>query len=79
MHFGFEQKNMHLRFRQAFPAGLIDVDETPEHYVLYGKGSLRPSPLWDIEVGLRYNLFAADKAFHNFDPRFSLKSFPRPW
>ena len=73
MHFGFEQKNMHLRFRQAFPAGLIDVDETPEHYVLYGKGSLRPSPLWDIEVGLRYNLFAADKAFHNFDPRFSLK------
>jgi hypothetical protein len=66
--FGFEQKNLHINFRQAFPGGLIDVDEKPKQYVFYGKGSFRPSPLWDLEAELRYNLFAVDKTFHNLDP-----------
>jgi len=71
--FGFEQKNVHVRFDQDFPGGKIDVDNRPEHYVFYAKDSWRPSPQWDIEAGMRYNLFISDRTFQNLDPRFSLK------
>jgi hypothetical protein len=71
--FGFEQKNMHVRFDQDFPGGKIDVASRPEHYVFYIKNGWRPSPQWDIEGGVRYNLFKSDKTFQNMDPRFSLK------
>ena len=55
--FGFEQKNLRVKYRQDFPAGLIDVRYEPNHYVLYGQSSWRPSVRWELDAGLRYNLF----------------------
>ncbi len=71
--FGFEQKNLHVRFKQIFPEGLIDVGHRPEHYVGYAQGSWRPSPLWEVESGLRFNRFASDKTFNNWAPRLAVK------
>ena len=71
--FGFEQKNLHVRYQQEFSAGEIDLRSRPEHYVLYGKGNWRPGPLWDVEAGLRYDLFSADKTFQHLDPRLAVK------
>ena len=71
--FGFEQKNMNVLFRQDFPAGRINLRTEPRHYALYGTGSWRPGPRWDVESGLRYDLFDGDKTFQNLDPRLSAK------
>ena len=71
--FGFEQKNLNVKFRQDFPEGLINVNPQPEHYVLYGLSSWHPSPLWDVEAGLRYNRFVNDKTFSNLAPRLAVK------
>jgi hypothetical protein len=71
--FGFEQKNLHVKFRQDFPGGLVDVDTRPEQYTLYGLGNWRPNSFWDIEAGLRYNIFASERTFHNLAPRLALK------
>ncbi len=71
--FGFEQKNLHLIFRQGFPGGKINVDNRPRHYVLYLHESWRPTYRWDIEAGLRFNLFDTDETFRNLAPRFSAK------
>ena len=71
--FGFERKDLRVKYRQKFPAGLIDIANEPIHYVLYGQSTWRPSILWELETGLRYNLFDNDRVFHNLGPRFSVK------
>ena len=70
---GFEQKNLHIVFKRQSESGIIDVDRKPKHYAGYLFGNWRPSPLWDFETGLRYNLFDAGKNFHNLAPRFAAK------
>ena len=71
--FGFEQKNLHVRYHQQSAGYELDLGSRPEHYVVYGKGTWRPGPQWDLEAGLRYSLFHADRTFQNLDPRLSLK------
>ena len=71
--FGFEQKNLHLLYREDFPEGGVDVDRRAQHYVAYGQANWRPTPRWDIEAGLRYNNFTSGKSFQNWEPRFSAK------
>jgi hypothetical protein len=71
--FGFEQKNLDVLFRQEFPGGKVDVKSKPEHYVGYALGEWKPTPLWDIQGGLRYNLFRSDKTFQNVAPRLAAK------
>ena len=71
--FGFEQKNLHVLFRQDFPEGLIHVNHRPKHYVLYGQTSWRPTPLWDVEAGLRYNRFDNRRTFDDLGPRLAVK------
>lgn len=71
--FGFERKDLHVRLRHEFGGGEIDLQNRPEHYVLYAKGNWRPGRLWDVDAGLRYNLFQADRTFQNLDPRLAVK------
>ena len=71
--FGFEQKNLHVLFGQDFSAGEIDLDTRPEQYAAYMLGNWRPTRLWDVEAGLRYDMFNGDANFQSLDPRLSLK------
>ena len=71
--FGFEQKNLNVSFRQDFPAGRFHLKTRPRHYSAYGVANWRPGPLWDIESGLRYDLFDGDRASQSLDPRLSAK------
>jgi hypothetical protein len=71
--FGFEQKNLHLIFRQKFPGGKVDVNQRPKHYIAFLQNSWRPNVRWNIEAGLRFNYFDADVDFKKLAPRFSAK------
>lgn len=73
MEFGFEQKNLHVQYRQTFPGGTVNVDKKPRHYVGYLQTNWRPTPRWDIQAGVRYNLFDSEKTFQDWEPRFSAK------
>lgn len=71
--FGFEQKNLHVKFKQTFPGGLVNVDTRPEHYVGFIQTNWRPNWRWDIESGLRVNYFDSQNEFLNYEPRLSAK------
>ncbi|MCC7429962.1 TonB-dependent receptor [bacterium] len=71
--FGFEEKNLSVILKQDFPDGKIDVQEKPKHYVTYFTVTYKPNILWNVESGVRYNVFKSDKTFQNVEPRFSLK------
>ncbi len=70
---GFEQKNLHLLFRHQEQGGLVDIDRRARHYAAYLSGNWQPSPRWDFEAGLRYNVFDGEENFKNLEPRFSAK------
>lgn len=70
---GFEQKNLHLIFKHQSQGGLIDIERRPKHYAAYVSGNWHPSPRWDFEAGLRYNLFAGEENYKNAEPRFAAK------
>ncbi len=71
--FGFEQKNLHVKYRQAFPEGLVDLSNRPRQYTVYGQGNWKPNLLWELVAGLRYNLFNSAKTFQNVAPRLAAK------
>ncbi|MGH1362633.1 MAG: TonB-dependent receptor [Calditrichia bacterium] len=73
VRFGFEQKNLHVIYKEEFPGGEVDIDQRPKHYTGYLQNSWRPSTRWDIEAGIRYNYFTSDKDFQSWEPRASLK------
>ncbi len=71
--FGFEQKNLHLIFRQDAPSGKIKVNTRQKHYAAYVLTNWRPTYRLDVEAGLRYNFFDSDQNYSNFAPRLSAK------
>ncbi len=71
--FGFEQKNLKVDYFNNDPKLQIDVDQTATQISGYAQVSLKPTPLWLIETGLRYNYFNTARAFKNWAPRFSTK------
>jgi len=71
--FGFEQKNLHVLYRQTWDDGKVNVENRPEHYIGYVQTFWKPDPRWDIELGLRLNRFVSDTTFINISPRLTAK------
>jgi len=71
--FGFEHKNLQTRLQQDNPGVVVDVDRDRTFSTGYLSVNWRPTPKWMIEPGLRYSLFASDKEFSDWAPRFSAK------
>lgn len=71
--FGFEQKNLHLTFKETFPNGIVDIDLRPKYYAAYLQNIWQPNYRWEIEAGVRYSYFNSDKNYHNLLPRLALK------
>ena len=71
--FGFEQKNLQVIYRQVFPGGEVDVDTKPTQYSGYLQTTWMPSLAWEVEAGLRYNLFTSDTTYQNLTPRLAVK------
>ncbi|OGC09806.1 hypothetical protein A2V82_02840 [candidate division KSB1 bacterium RBG_16_48_16] len=71
--FGFEMKNLEGLLKQDFPGGHVDVSHTAQHIIGYAQGQWRPSPLVEIQAGLRYDNFRAAKVYQNLAPRASVK------
>ncbi|KAA3610024.1 MAG: TonB-dependent receptor [Calditrichaeota bacterium] len=72
-NFGFEQKNFDVRYLSLAPGRDVIVKTKREHYVAYLQSNWQPSPLWDLEAGLRFNFFNADSNFFDIAPRFAAK------
>ena len=70
---GAEHKILHFLYRFEWENGLADIDNNRHSTDAYLSADYKPSPLWEIEVGLRYSNFTSDKTFNNFDPRISVK------
>ena len=70
---GFEYKRLHMLYRSEFPGGEVDVVQKPQHFALYLQSDWRPSPLLEIQSGLRYNRCSSNVRLHDIDPRLSLK------
>ena len=71
--FGFEYKDLYALFKQTDPGAMINISSEPKHYVSYLQGNWKPSPLWDIQAGIRLNVFKSDTTYKNISPRFSAK------
>ena len=71
--FGFEEKNLAGFLADKFSDGSVDISKTRKHYTGYIATNWRPTELWDIETGLRYDYFSSEKDYQNLDPRLSLK------
>lgn len=71
--FGFEQKNLDVKYKQRFPNGRVNILNTPKHYVGYLQSNWKPDSRWDIQAGVRYNYFDTDTSFQNITPRLSAK------
>ncbi len=72
--FGFEQKFLNNEYEfSGEHTNTIRIKSKPEHSVGYGKIEWTPTPLINIETGLRYNYFRSDEIFQNVEPRFSAK------
>jgi hypothetical protein len=73
MKFGFEQKNLSGSLKEEFTGGRVDVSKHRIQYSGYIISEWKPTPLWNIETGLRYDYFDSDTDYRNLDPRFTVK------
>jgi hypothetical protein len=71
--FGFQQKYVSGNLKQKFTGGRVDVAKSRVLYSLYATSIWVPSPLWNIETGLRAEYFDSDKDYKNVDPRLTIK------
>ncbi len=71
--FGFEQKFLHGVFEQQFPDGRVDVNRRRRQSTVYTQVNYKPDDRWDIESGLRFDYFDAEKNYSNLDPRLTLR------
>ncbi|MBN2013411.1 TonB-dependent receptor [candidate division KSB1 bacterium] len=71
--FGFEQKDMDVLYRQTEIELIIDIHDDPTNSVAYFTTNWRPTPLFEIEAGVRYNRFTSDTTFQDWEPRLSMK------
>ncbi|MCK5149157.1 TonB-dependent receptor [bacterium] len=71
--FGFEYKNLHTHYLQTSNDGDIDMNLKPKHAIAYVAFTLKPTPLLDIDLGIRFNHFDVDTTFQHWAPRLSAK------
>ena len=70
---GFEHKLLRFLYKFDWDSGLTNVDTKPTSTSGYISTNWRPTPLWDIEAGIRYNNYSEGENFNTVDPRFSVK------
>ncbi len=71
--FGFEQKFLHGIFEQEFPDGRVDVNRRRRQSTAYAQVNYRPNSSWDIEPGVRFDYFDAERNYKHLDPRLTVR------
>ena len=71
--FGFEYKRLNINFMQDSPNGLVDINGFHNYLSGYFTFLWHPNENWEIEPGIRYNLFSNSKTFQDWAPRLSAK------
>jgi len=71
--FGFEFKDLDTILEQDSPGGIVDIERNRQFYMGYASLLWNPSVHWNLEAGLRYNIFDADYVFNDLAPRFAAK------
>ncbi len=70
---GVVYKQLNLLYNFNWNAGLVNINNKANEANAYTSLLWKPDPVWDIEAGFRFNKFASDKTFTNYEPRFSIK------
>ncbi|MDZ7722547.1 MAG: TonB-dependent receptor [candidate division KSB1 bacterium] len=70
---GFEFKQLNGVYTSVFPGGETDVTQSPVHAAAYIQTEWTPSPLFELQAGLRYNASWNNVNQQDIDPRLSLK------
>jgi hypothetical protein len=70
---GFEYKDLAGSYTAKFPGGEVDVGQTPLHAAAYTTLEWQPSPLLELQSGIRYNTSRNQVVRNDLSPRFSLK------
>jgi len=70
---GLEFKLLGLELHQKFPLVESNYDQNALSFSMYGSGNWQPNPLWDIEFGIRGNIFSNNKNYFHIEPRLALK------
>ncbi len=71
---GFEYKSLRSVYNTKFPGGEVDIDQKPQHFAAYVQSEWRPSPLMELQTGLRFNSCKnRGKTWWDLDPRISAK------
>jgi hypothetical protein len=70
---GAEHKRLNFRYKFDWDEGLTDVNAKPVSTAAYFSANWKPSMLWDIEIGARYNYYRENRTFTGVDPRLSIK------
>lgn len=70
---GAEHKRLNFRYKFDWDEGLTDVNAKPVSTAAYFSANWKPSILWDIEMGARYNYYRENRTFTGVDPRLSIK------
>jgi len=70
---GAEYKQLDVLYNFSWNFGLVDFTNKANEVNAYSSLLWQPDPLWDIQAGLRYNRYASNKTFTNYEPRLSVK------
>ncbi len=70
---GLELKNLRGSLYQEFPGGTVDVARQGKHLASFVQTVWRPTIFWELQLGLREDLFICSRRFHDLAPRFSAK------
>ena len=70
---GAEHKRLNFRYKFDWDEGLTDINAKPVSTAAYLSANWKPSILWDIEIGARYNYYRENRTFTGVDPRLSIK------
>ncbi len=70
---GAEYKRVNLSFTNNTSSSLADFSSGSFESSAYADLKWQPSPLWQIQAGLRFEHFNSDTSYTHLDPRFSAK------
>ena len=70
---GAEFKSLNLLYKYDWDSGLIDLENSAHEISAYLSLAWKPTPLWEVEGGLRFEQYESDSTFTHVDPRLSIK------
>jgi hypothetical protein len=70
---GCQFKSLEGLYRTHFPGGEVDVRRQGQYEAVYCQGAWQPSPLFELQAGVRWDRFSSHASYQNLAPRLSAR------